>query len=160
MEQRVTAARAKELQQLKRIAKFRAMQQFLSFGVPTLAQVPVFLVYETVHGGVRASTIFAALAAFEYLNTALVILPNALNETRRMVVSLRRIGKFLSTGEDYADRLQEALGSGDHGQVAVEGEGAFAWRASSADAPAAATELKAGTASGEAASSGEAVSSG
>ena len=157
MAERVTSARAKELQRLKAIARHRAIQQFLSFGVPTLAQVPVFFVYERVHGGLQASTIFAALAAFEYLNTALVILPNALNETRRMVVSLRRIGHFLSTGEDYADRLEEALGSGDHGQVAVEGEGAFAWRARSADAPAAATKLKAGTASGEAASSGEAA---
>merc|ERR1719424_117892 len=138
MEQRVTAARAKELQQLKRIAKFRVMQQFLSFGVPTLAQVPVFLVYETVHGGVRASTIFAALAAFEYLNTALVILPNALNETRRMVVSLRRIGKFLSTGDDYAEQPEETLGSGERGHVAVDGEGTFGWRSSSVKANAAA----------------------
>lgn len=119
MEERVTGARAKEVAKLRSIARYRAIQQFLSFGVPTLAQVPVFVVYELVHGGLQASTIFAALAAFEYLNTALVILPNALNETRRMVVSIRRIGNFLSTEEDYDDQPAEALSDGGHGQIAI-----------------------------------------
>ena len=45
---------------------------------------------------------FTAVSLFEFLNQAMAILPNAVNEYRRMFISLRRIQRLLIAPETYA----------------------------------------------------------
>jgi len=137
VERRVAERRAKELYELRKIAILRAVQQFLSFGVPTITTVPVFYLYNEQFGNLRASIIFTAVAIFEFLNMSLVVLPNLLNEVRRMLVSVQRIGRFLAIRNTYAPA--EAM-VGDTGRVVISGAGNFTWgsKVSAADAPAAA----------------------
>ena len=90
MMRRVSVERRLELIELRRIAMLRAVQQFLSFGFPTICQVAVFVLYEHVHSELRPSRIFAAMAAFEYLNMSLVVIPNLLNEVGSRAPSQQR----------------------------------------------------------------------
>ena len=83
---RAAAARAAELASLRRIARLRAAQQFLGQGVPTLATVPVFILYRHLNNSLRPSTVFAAVGMFEFLAAALTIIPNLGNEVRRHLV--------------------------------------------------------------------------
>ena len=76
MQRRVGAEREKELACLKRMAMCRMFQQFLSYGVPTLVTVPVFILFERVHGDLPPATIFTAVALFEFFNITLAIIPN------------------------------------------------------------------------------------
>ena len=85
-----------EIQQLKRMAQLRAVQQFLAMGIPPVIAVPVFLLYQSVHGELSASTAFTSVAVFELLNFALAVIPNMLNELRRLTASLNRIGALLA----------------------------------------------------------------
>ena len=113
---RVAAVRAKEEAQLVRIARLRAAQQFLSFGVPTAVTVPVFIVYKLVNDTLPAATIFTAVALFEFLNMSLVVLPN-LNELRRAHVSIEQIGRFLAVADNFeAPKVSEGESRrfGDH----------------------------------------------
>ena len=53
MASRVATTREGELTELRVMAMCRVLQQFLSFGLPTLATVPVFVLYERVHGALN-----------------------------------------------------------------------------------------------------------
>ena len=57
----------------------------------SLATVPVFTLYWHVHGDLRASVVFGALATWEFLNFSVVVLPLTLDSFRRLVISMRRI---------------------------------------------------------------------
>lgn len=48
VERRVSAKRDEELREIRKIALLRAVQNFLSFGVPTIVTVPVFYLYKQV----------------------------------------------------------------------------------------------------------------
>ena len=129
---RVAAVRAKEEAQLVRIARLRAAQQFLSFGVPTAVTVPVFIVYKLVNDTLPAATIFTAVALFEFLNMSLVVLPNLLNELRRAHVSIERIGRFLAVADNFeAPKVSE--GGEAAGSVTISGGASFWWGSGAAD---------------------------
>ena len=55
MASRVATTREGELAELRVMAMCRVLQQFLSFGLPTLATVPVFVLYERVHGALNTN---------------------------------------------------------------------------------------------------------
>lgn len=122
VERRVSAKRDEELGEIRRIALLRAVQNFLSFGVPTIVTVPVFYLYKRVNGELPTSIIFTAVSIFEFLNMALIVLPNLLNEVRRMYVSIGRIAKFLDIANTY--QQPDAM-VGDTGGVVLVGD--FSW---------------------------------
>jgi len=124
VEKRVAAKRDAELLEVRKIALLRAFQNFLSFGVPTIATVPVFYMYRQVNGTLPTAIIFAAVSVFEFLNMALVVLPNLLNELKRMYVSVARIGRFLDLEDTYI--APEHL-VGASGRVLIGGAGNFSW---------------------------------
>eukprot|EP00854_Cymbomonas_tetramitiformis_P027085 gene27085-33319_t len=120
---RVAKLRAVELKNLHSAAFHRAVQAFFSFGLPTLATVATFIVYEYLGNDLDAGTVFTCVGLFEYLGMSLIILPNLINELRRMHVSVTRIQGFLRETDNY----QPSLSSADCGVVRVT-RGSFFWQ--------------------------------
>ena len=138
---RIDAKRAPEVACLRKMAALRSLQQFLAVGMPVISTVPVFILYKNVHGELPANVIFTAAALFEFLGLSLTIIPNALNELRRLSVSLQRIGRFLAVKDSF-ERGRAAEGPGR-----VEIDGDFFWAAEPVAAPVAAAAK--GTAGGD-----------
>ena len=130
---RVLAKRSLEVENLKTTGYKRGWQSFLSFGLPTLATVATFLLYGGLGNDLDPALVFTSLGLFEYLNMALVILPNMINEIRRLFVSLGRIEGFLAEPDSYD---ASAVNMEHVGLVKIEG-GDFFW-SGGADAKAAA----------------------
>ena len=65
--------------------------------------------------------IFTAVALFEFLGISMLIIPNALNELRRLKVSIQRIGRFLAVKDSFTSNTGVASGAG---QATIGGAGA------------------------------------
>ena len=97
MASRIARTRDVELAELRRIGLLRALILMLSLGLPSALLVPVFLLYRAVHGDIPADLMFATIASFEILALALAVAPNIVNESKRVVVSLTRVRRFVET---------------------------------------------------------------
>jgi len=126
---RVEEKRGSEMENLNTTGFRRALQAFLSFGLPTLATVATFVLFTELGNDLEPAGVFMSLALFEYLNMALVILPNFLNEWRRLLTSVERIETFLSEDENYVVGEESAE---DVGLVEIK-NGSFFWSDAAAD---------------------------
>jgi len=126
---RVMEKRDAEMVNLRTTGFQRAIQAFLSFGLPTLATVATFILYVGVGNDLDPAIVFLSVGLFEFLNLALVILPNMINEFRRLTTSVERIEGFLREEELYVNFEPNAT---DVGLVEVK-EGSFYWSEAAED---------------------------
>ena len=104
------------------MAYHRAKQAFLSFGLPTVATTATFMFYSYLGNRLTAASVFTGVGLFEFLAMALVILPNLINEIKRVNVSIKRIERLLVQDDTFNPNNS----SGDIGRVVVR-NGNFLW---------------------------------
>jgi ABC-type multidrug transport system fused ATPase/permease subunit len=124
---RVFATRKKEIKKLELVSIYRAVQFFMSFGVPTVAQVATFIIYERAGNALDAGVVFRAVALFELLNTSLVILPNIVNELRRAHVSVIRLQAYMLKAESFKSGQQLLATTGPANAVSAGPGTTFIW---------------------------------
>lgn len=99
-EKLVSASRNQELDFLKRIAYLRGFSRAYMGALPGIVAVVSFVAYAKGTGGApEASTLFAALVAFEQLRFPLMFYPMALALLAQAMVSAGRIASFLGLRE-------------------------------------------------------------
>jgi ABC-type bacteriocin/lantibiotic exporter with double-glycine peptidase domain len=86
--------------------KYKSLQSFLAFGLPMLSTVATFTLYKHINGKLEPSKVFMAVSLFEFLNQSMAILPNAVNEYRRMFISLRRIQRLLIAPDTFRNEAR------------------------------------------------------
>jgi ATP-binding cassette subfamily C (CFTR/MRP) protein 1 len=93
-------SRDDELNFLKRVANLRGFSRAYMSSLPGLVAVTAFIVYVlSESGGIQASTLFAALVAFDQLRFPLLFYPMALATLAQAKVSAGRIEHFLGMRE-------------------------------------------------------------
>mmetsp|Transcript_842 Transcript_842/g.2339 ORF Transcript_842/g.2339 Transcript_842/m.2339 type:complete len:1469 (-) Transcript_842:87-4493(-) len=98
-EAKVAAERKTELGFLKNVAYLRGFSRAYMSALPGIVAVVSFVVYAAIGGAVTASTLFAALAAFDQLRFPLLFYPMALAQLAQAKVSADRVANFLGTKE-------------------------------------------------------------
>lgn len=98
--EKVNESRDKELEFLKQSAYLRGFSRAYMSTLPGIVAVCSFVVYATVSNGeIKASTLFAALVAFEFLRYPLLFYPMALALLAQARISLNRVADFLDMPE-------------------------------------------------------------
>jgi ABC-type multidrug transport system fused ATPase/permease subunit len=97
----VNKSRFMELSFLKRVAFLRGFSRAYITSLPGLVAVTSFVVYALAYSGaeITASTLFAALIAFDQLRFPLMFYPMALAQIAQASVSAGRVQKFLGMKE-------------------------------------------------------------
>jgi ABC-type multidrug transport system fused ATPase/permease subunit len=97
----VNKCRFTELSFLKRVAFLRGFSRAYITSLPGLVAVTSFVVYALAYSGaeITASTLFAALIAFDQLRFPLMFYPMALAQIAQASVSAGRVQKFLGMKE-------------------------------------------------------------
>lgn len=97
----VNKSRHSELKFLQRVAYLRGFSRAYITSLPGLVAVTSFIVYAVAYKGadITASTLFAALVAFDQLRFPLLFYPMALAQWAQASVSAARVQKFLSMKE-------------------------------------------------------------
>jgi ABC-type multidrug transport system fused ATPase/permease subunit len=97
----VNKSRHTELSFLKRVAFLRGFSRAYITSLPGLVAVTSFVVYAVAYSGaeITASTLFAALIAFDQLRFPLMFYPVALAQIAQASVSAGRVQKFLGMKE-------------------------------------------------------------
>jgi len=98
-EKNIGASRAAELGFLKNIAYLRGFSRSYMGALPGIVAVASFIAYATTNGTVTASTLFAALVAFDQLKFPLLFYPMALAQLAQAKVSVDRVSSFLGMAE-------------------------------------------------------------
>lgn len=109
--QAVAENRNRELNFLKSVSYMRAFSRAYITSLPGLVAVVSFVVYALFYNGsdITASTLFAALVAFDQLRFPLLFYPMALAQWAQASVSAARVQKFLIMKEVGRD---EQIGNG------------------------------------------------
>ncbi|KAF9438940.1 hypothetical protein BGZ76_002939 [Entomortierella beljakovae] len=103
-EEKITAAREKELQRTKESYVQMIFTDIAWMIVPLLNIIVILTVYTKVFGNeVSASTVFTTLALFNIMRQSLNMLPWQIKNTMQAAVSLNRINKFLLEEELVKD---------------------------------------------------------
>ncbi|KAF9930863.1 hypothetical protein FBU30_011152 [Linnemannia zychae] len=103
-EEKITAAREKELQRTKDSYVQMIFTDIVWMIVPLLNVVIILTVYTKVFGNeISASKVFTTLALFNIMRQSLNILPWQIKNTMQAAVSLKRINKFLLEEELVKD---------------------------------------------------------
>lgn len=98
--QRMGLERELEMNFLKRIAVLRGVSRSYMSALPGLVAVASFVVYALAESGaITASTLFAALVAFEQLRFPLLFYPMAFAQLAQASVSAARVQNFLEMRE-------------------------------------------------------------
>lgn len=120
---RIGVDRDHELSFLKRIAVLRGASRSYMSSLPGLVAVTSFVVYATAKSGadITASTLFAALVAFEQLRFPLLFYPMALAQLAQASVSGARVQKFLGMKEVGSGEI--VAGRGSYSRDDAEGAG-------------------------------------
>ncbi len=119
---RVKAVRNKEINIIRQMNQYRALQTSLSWATPALAMMFSFLLYAEYISKLTPAFVFLALPLFTQANLALVVIPMLINEYRRYRESTKRMGAYLFVPNDYK-KLN--LGEGE-GHVIVN-DATFEW---------------------------------
>ncbi len=101
----ITGHRSKEVSLLKKQMYLRAFSRAYMGAVPVFCCVASFVVFAVTEGEVRASTLFAALAAFGQLRFPLLFYPMAFAQLAQAKVSVGRVSEFLSLEEVKSARV-------------------------------------------------------
>lgn len=102
----VSSSRSQELSLLSRVAFLRGFSRAFISALPGLVAFVSFLVYALVFTeDVSASTLFAALIAFDQLRFPLLFYPMALANYAQASVSAARVAKFLNMKEVSQNKI-------------------------------------------------------
>ncbi|KAG0292891.1 hypothetical protein BGZ96_003540 [Linnemannia gamsii] len=111
-EEKITAAREKELQRTKESYVQMIFTDIVWMIVPLLNVVVILTVYTKVFGHeISASKMFTTLALFNIMRQSLNMLPWQIKNTMQAAVSLKRINKFLLEEELVKDTTVTKLDS-------------------------------------------------
>ncbi|KAK3844230.1 MAG: hypothetical protein J3R72DRAFT_482430 [Linnemannia gamsii] len=111
-EEKITAAREKELQRTKESYVQMIFTDIVWMIVPLLNVVIILTVYTKVFGNeISASKMFTTLALFNIMRQSLNTLPWQIKNTMQAAVSLKRINKFLLEEELVKDTTVTKLNS-------------------------------------------------
>ena len=117
----VAVNRNKELDFLKRVAYLRGFSRSYMSALPGLVAVASFIVFALGYrGDITASTLFAALVAFDQLRFPLLFYPVALAQLAQAKVSGARVQRFLTMRE--VGRGEQAGAGKFHRNMAAEAE--------------------------------------
>jgi ATP-binding cassette, subfamily C (CFTR/MRP), member 1 len=95
----VNKSRQQELSTLRRVAFLRGFSRAFISALPGLVAAASFVVYALTNTNITASTLFAALVAFDQLRFPLLFYPMALANLAQASVSAGRLQKFLEMSE-------------------------------------------------------------
>jgi ATP-binding cassette subfamily C (CFTR/MRP) protein 1 len=121
--------REEELKRLTKRGAVRALNQAISFAVPTITLVATLFAYARMGKPIVASTIFTAISLFNQLRFPLLFYPMLIDSMANGKNSLRRISSYLAQEEiaPYLERYPKQL---DGGRIEMH-NGNFAWAAGS-----------------------------
>lgn len=112
--QEVAKSRNEELECLRRVAILRGFSRAYMMALPTMAAVVTFLVYTfATDSEISASTLFAAIIAFDQLRFPLMFYPMAVAQYAQAKVSLGRVSIFLGYKEVTEDGYEREEGVGE-----------------------------------------------
>lgn len=136
---RILATRAQELNELRCMAIFMALNTVTYAAVPTVLTITVFATYSLLGNVLDAAAIFPALVLFNILRPAMAIFPSSLVSAARASASLSRLSDFFLAEEltplvQSAHAVnQEELMRNEHDAVAQDA--AFTWDTSTSGPP-------------------------
>ena len=94
--------RARETKSLRRLLFLRALNQVLTFIVPTFAMTVVFLIY-SIENAVDETVVFTSLAILSVIRPPLLSLPKAVDIFAEFFVSIKRIQDFILLEEQQEE---------------------------------------------------------
>ena len=126
-QQEINSSRTGELTHLKIIAYLRAFSRAYMSALPGLVAVVSFVAYAVAvpNANIAASTLFAALSAFDQLRFPLLFYPMALAQLSQAQVSAQRVETFLNMkevgGSEEASSGYVRVESGNKGDSSTSG---------------------------------------
>uniref|UniRef100_A0A7S1VDZ8 Uncharacterized protein n=1 Tax=Grammatophora oceanica TaxID=210454 RepID=A0A7S1VDZ8_9STRA len=123
-EKEIGSSRQAELNCLRSVAYLRSFSRAYMSALPAVAAVVTFVVYAyATNRPTTASTLFAALVAFEQLRFPLMFYPMALALLVQAKVSLHRVAIFLGMGEVVTEegyKREDQSSDVDGGEIIVQ----------------------------------------
>lgn len=93
--ERIQKARYSEMDYLLTLQSLRNVLSSFAFAMPVLASMATFCTAFTVSSGKNASNIFSSLSLFQTLAVQFMMVPMALAMTADLIVSMKKMGKYL-----------------------------------------------------------------
>ncbi|XP_066540491.1 ATP-binding cassette sub-family C member 8 [Hoplias malabaricus] len=121
----VEDTRQKELSSLRTFALYTSLSIFMNAAIPIAAVLTTFVVHVHVHSSadtdLSPAVAFASLSLFHILVTPLFLLSSVLHSTVKALVSVQKLGEFLTSGEIELDQEPKtpppATTTNDHSQI-------------------------------------------
>uniref|UniRef100_A0A3B1INS5 ATP binding cassette subfamily C member 8 n=1 Tax=Astyanax mexicanus TaxID=7994 RepID=A0A3B1INS5_ASTMX len=120
----VEETRQKELGSLRAFTLYTSLSIFMNAAIPIAAVLTTFVVHVNVQRSadpdLSPAVAFASLSLFHILVTPLFLLSSVLHSTVKALVSIQKVGEFLSSGEielDHEPKTPSPTNTGNHSQI-------------------------------------------
>ncbi|XP_074853850.1 ATP-binding cassette sub-family C member 8 isoform X8 [Carettochelys insculpta] len=127
----VEETREKEMTSLKSFALYTSISIFMNAAIPIAAVLTTFVVHAHLTGNAdfSPSVAFASLSLFHILITPLFLLSSVLRSTVKALVSVQKLGEFLSSEEigEEQDKCSAQRNADNHSKYQVITNGFFTW---------------------------------
>ncbi|XP_074853851.1 ATP-binding cassette sub-family C member 8 isoform X9 [Carettochelys insculpta] len=126
----VEETREKEMTSLKSFALYTSISIFMNAAIPIAAVLTTFVVHAHLTGNAdfSPSVAFASLSLFHILITPLFLLSSVLRSTVKALVSVQKLGEFLSSEEigEEQDKCSAQRNADNHSKYQIT-NGFFTW---------------------------------
>ncbi|GAV27214.1 hypothetical protein PMKS-000678 [Pichia membranifaciens] len=131
---RIHNARFSEMKHLLTLQSLRNVLTSLAFAMPILASMATFCTAYDVTSSKSAADIFSSLSLFQVLSVQFMLVPMALTMTADLVVSVKKMNKFLSCKDQDPNQFSIEAFKDDQLAFKIE-DGDFEWDTFDDDEP-------------------------